>query len=225
MSPAASENNPAAIPPNILGVFAYLDQVLPAVTRDRHATEDISIGRGFRGDATHDLRERGRDLIRRSFPLKDDSAPLCQDLETFRLYHSSDKADALIVAYGLRTRGLDPLPALTADYAIRSGGILRWADIEEIRAEARAEPRHPYRSLHSHMREGDRIAHYSLPTSLGLMLVRGDRLVCTIATLHMSIEGDAGPGWTKQMAEWEAGGGYKGFFARTRHAIPTPRTR
>lgn len=213
MSEETPANNPIAIPPTVLGVFAYLDQVMPSVMRDRYAGEDISIGQGFGGDMTHDLRERGRSLIRRSFPLKDDNAPLCQELETFRLYHSSDKADALIVAYGLKTRGLDPLPALTADYAIRSGGILNWADMDELREDKSESTQRAYQSLIPHIRSGDRIAHYSLPTQLGLMLVRGDRLVCSVSTLHMSIESAPGDYWSRQVAAWEASGGYKAFFA------------
>ena len=205
----------------MLGTFAYLDQVLSAVMRDRFATEEIGIGPVAWLAKTHDLRDRGRQLLRRSFPLKDDNAPLCQDLEPFRLYHSWDRADALISAYGQWAKGLDPLPALTADYAIRSGGILRWADMDELREDKEESTQGAYRSLVPHIRIGDRIAHYSLPTSLGLMLVRGDRLVCTVSTLHMSIKSDVGDYWKKQVADWESGGGYKAFFAN-QHANTDP---
>lgn len=213
MSLETPENNTNSIPPTVLGVFAYLDQVLPKVMRDRYATEDISIGQGFRGSMTHDLRDRGQSLIKSSFPLKDENAPLCKDLETFRLYHSSDKADALIVAYGLRARGLDPLPALKADYAIRSGGILRWADEKELQEKPESDVGHAYRSLSRYRRTGDRFVHYSLPTELGLMLVRGDRLVGRAPTLHMSFESTPKGYASNYMAAWEAGGGYKAFFA------------
>lgn len=197
----------------LAGVFAYLDAILSENEKISAAAQDHGVGLGTQtwGGFRSDLA----DLIFSTFRTQFWGSPLKKVMAEFDLYNQKHMADALAAAYCRHKAGRDPIEALNADYGINYGGLLSWEDEEEFRREALqpgSTKAKVWSAFYREFKEGDRIVHYSLPTSAGYMLVRGDRLVWEENALHISISG-TDEAFDRAHNKFMALGGYKGFFA------------
>lgn len=138
--------------------------------------------------------------------------PLREELAKHQLYHRDDMAEALSAAYYLRKRGGNPVEALEADYCLGPHGLLTWEDIDKVRDAARFDRSAAWWKFDLLYQEGDRLIHYNLPTLLGLLLVRGDRLVSEFRTVHMCIS-KVSLRWRADYEHFLSLGGNKGFLA------------
>jgi hypothetical protein len=196
----------------ICGVFHFLDTTLPESEIGILDTDDIGVG--IESKNRNQTRSRIAERIGNTFRLMHWGSPLRLELDAFRLYHKGDMADAITAAYGLRRRGLDPCAALNADYAINWGGLLSWESEADLLTQAKAGTSSvfwQFQRLHVD-KPGDRYVHYSLPTVAGVMLVRGDRLVWEVETLHMTVSG-VDRSWNAAHAHFKSLGGPRGFLA------------
>lgn len=197
------------IPRAVCGVFAYLEAVLSEEDLEFFATTEIGKGDEVLTQWDSPAR-RVVDRITDEFRLMHWGSPIRKALADYRLYHKTDMACALTCAFALHRQGRDVNEALRADYTLQWGGVLRWATAEEIRSGRESDFLWPQFS--PFVQKGDRFVHYSLPTQIGTMLLRGDRLVWCVQRLLMS--------GVERCLEWEARndkfkalGGIRGFLA------------
>ena len=198
------------------GVFAFLDASLPECLRKAAVEKNFGIGRlapipsqtqswqhilnskmklpgeqFFIGYVVEGYeREAIAKVLNATFRLQWKGCPLRPYLAKYRLYHRDDMADALASAYLQHKRGGDPEAALLADYALGFRGLLFPCDIEEFKNA----PKDGYLAFFwNHLRpfyeDGDRIVKYESVPYDGYLLVRGDRLVWEIESIHKSVVG------------------------------------
>lgn len=195
------------------GVFAYLDAVLPEAEQVEAAAKDHGVGIGTK-ECTGFRCKLAKDIMH-TFRTQFWGSPLKPVLAEFNLHNQEDMADALAAAYCRHKAGRDPVEALNADYAINHGGLLSWVDLDKLREDATktgSEAARVWGQFQGEYRAGDRVVHYSLPALAGYMLVRGDRLVWEVETLHMTIAG-ANTAHQAAMERFKSLGGYPAFFA------------
>lgn len=214
----------------LAGVFGFLDATLPEKLRE--AAEDTDLGIGRLAEAsrewwhamtwkqnpllglceTGDERRAIAKILNHSFRLQWKECPLRQFLAEYRLYHRDDMADALAAAYCLHKRGGDPKAALNADYSVNVRGLLYHKEIEEFRNA----PKDGYleffwREFRPFFEEGDRIvSHVSIPYDYYL-LVRGERLVWEVESIHKCMVG-VSLKWRAEIDHFKALGGGKAFL-------------
>lgn len=207
---------PMAIPPELdllPGVFAFLDASLPESLRRAAIEKDFGIGRlppmpsktgvwqqvmnwklkpprdqFFMGYVVEGYeREAIAKVLNATFRLQWKGCPLRPFLAKYRLYHRDDMADALAAAYGQHKRGGDPEAALNADYSVEFHGLLYRKDLDEIRNNSND---YFWRQFRPFFEEGDRIVRQD---SIGAydyyLMVRGDRLVWKVESLHKTLIG------------------------------------
>lgn len=210
--------SPAPIPPRelpeaIRGLFAYLDVTLPEEIKADAGKPAFTLSERHRDFGRSRVRIEIGERIGHSFRLQHWGSPLSDALTPYRIYHREDMADALSVAYCLHKRGGSPLQAFTADYALWWGGILSWVDIGAFRQAERdgGGPR-IWDYFGVYCRAGDRFLRYGMPSSIGYMLVRGDRLLWERELLHICVP-DGDPRWEADYAEFTRLGGCAGFLA------------
>ncbi len=94
-------------------------------------------------------------------------------------------ADALAAAYCQHKRGGDPEAALNADYSLNFPGLLYHADLDRFRNSGKDGHLYPlWHQLRDFFVDGDRIvSNVSVPYDYYL-LVRGDRLVWMVESIH-----------------------------------------
>lgn len=198
-----------SLPAPVLGVFAYLDAVLPPEVRAEFDQQDF-----HKDDDGFYLWPSPRavvyDLLLNEFRLMFWGSPLRKALDAFRLYHKSDMARALICAYNRQRRGKEPLDALKEDYCLGFYGLLTWTSPEEVKASHSGD--WLWNQLQPFFKEGDRLADYRTPPNAGTLLLRGDRLVWEVNTFHGNISAVA-PSWKAAYAHFQALGGNRGFLA------------
>jgi len=203
MNPAPTE-----LPREVLGVFAYLDVVLTAEEQEKNFNPEHYDG------LERMLRTHPRERLKDEFRLMYGDSPLRKALDPFRLYHKEDMAQALLWAYQLHKQGGDPLEALTADYCLRPHGLLTWIPVEEVKELG--HERRIWWDFYRFYREGDRFVRYSVPSSRGLLLLRGDRLVWEHEEFHFCIVGPISKTfrkWTESYEKFKALGGNRAFLA------------
>lgn len=206
-------NAPLSTSKMMTGVFAYLDAVLCFDDQAKAGSQDHGVGIG--SQQWDGFRAKLAKQILHTFRTQFWGSPLKPILAEFNLFNQEDMSDALAAAYCRYKAGRDPVEALNADYGINHGGLLSWVDMDKFRADAadmESSEARVWGQFIPEFKSGDRIVHFSLPTSLGYMLVRGDRLVWSVSTLHMSING-VSPSRNAATEKFKALGGYKGFFA------------
>lgn len=209
-----------ALPEFLGAIFQYLEVTLPSKVKQSAIESELALGLSGMG-YDHSLGDTIREVINDTFRLQHWGCPIREALAPYRLYFRDHMAHALGNAYCLHKRGQNPVDALTADYAINYGGILSWATFED------ATEQHRDRIIAEFQRffqSGDELVRYSLPTSLGYFLVRGDRMVWEYETLHMCIE-RVPESWTRRHEEFKARGGYPAFFANPPKREPMPQIR
>ena len=205
------EMNPLA------GVFGFLDGALPQALRKAAEETDLGIGRILERDvetfvaisieqhrltqakdaaaplglyATGEERRAIAKILNETFRLQWRECPLRKFLAKYRLFHRDDMADALAAAYCLHKRGCDPKAALTADYAMGFHGLLFHEDIEKFREAPKDSYEHFFwNHLRSHSEPGDRVVSYVWRPYDGYLLVRGDRLVWEVESIHKCMVG------------------------------------
>jgi hypothetical protein len=195
------------------GVFAYLDAVLPEADQAEAAAKDYGVGNGTQECTGY--RSRLAKYILHTFRTQFWGSPLKPVLAEYNLYNQDDMSDALAAAYCRHKAGRDPVEALNADYGIKAGGLLSWVDTDNLREDATkvgSEAATIWRHFQPMYRAGDRVVRYSLPTSIGYLLVRGDRRVWEFETLHMAVSGKS-TAYEAALKKFKSLGGYPGFFA------------
>ena len=198
------------IPAAIRGVFAYLDATLPPAAIADLGRDIVCMGH----DSLTDWRSwprKAMEIIADEFRLMYPHAPIRKALDAFHLYHKTDMASALVCAYRLHLRARDPHEALNADYSVKWGGILSWKSMEEVQHEA-GSGHSLWHRFSSFYREGDRFVGYSLPTVMGTMLVRGDRLVWDVVEMNMCVEKPS-LRWLVARDKFQELGGNRAFLA------------
>jgi hypothetical protein len=236
--PSISENDiPMAVAhePDVLpGVFAFLDASLPEGLKRAAIENDSGIGRRasmpsetqsrqwvmnykikppgdrfFMGYIVEGFeREAIAKFLNATFRLQWKGCPLRSYLAEYRLYHRDDMADALAAAYCLHKRGNQPEAALMADYSVECQGLLRHADLDEIRNDTDDSLWKQFRPF---FEEGDRMVYQDRGGSDYYLMVRGDRLVWEVERIHKLIIGSS----LKRraaLAHFKSLGGTKGFL-------------
>lgn len=195
---------------HIFGVFSFLNAALSPEQNGyaRQWNETMK-----RSDWLTDPLTQIVNTIKHSFALQNRQSGVRRELAPYRLYYRDDMADALAKAYCLHLQARNPADALSADYIVPAHGILRWADMDEERAEAESTKSFaPWRHFASHYDKGDRLLTYDTPSSKGYILVRGDRRVWEIESLHLCILGVSGL-WRTKYNRFLALGGNRAFLA------------
>jgi hypothetical protein len=207
---------PMAIAPELdllPGVFAFLDASLPESLRRAAIEKDFGIGRlppmpSKTGVWQHVMnwklkspgdqffigyvvegyeREAIAKVLNSTFRLQWKGCPLRPFLAKYRLYHRDDMADALAAAYVQYKRGCDPEAALNADYSVEFCGLLYRKDLDEIRNNSND---YFWRQFRPFFEEGDRIvSQVSIGAYDYYLMVRGDRLVWKVESLHKTLIG------------------------------------
>jgi hypothetical protein len=194
------------------GVFGYLNAVL--------GQEDIEKARDLNPDTPASwfprcIRGLIADQISKTFRLQWRECPLNLEMAGYQIYHRDDMADALAVAYSMHLRGEDPVNALRADYAvgkIHDFGLLEWGDLTSIKsADPDSIHGYPWKHLAGFHKDGDRLVEYKRYSSVGFLLVRGDRLVWEVETTRFLRIGTS-PKWKARAEEFRRRGGSKGFL-------------
>lgn len=232
---------PMAIPPDpdlLPGVFAFLDASLPESLRRAAIEKDFGVGRlppmpsqasswqhvmnwrlkppgdqFFMGYVVEGYeREAIAKVLNATFRLQWKGCPLRPFLAKYRLYHRDDMADALAAAYSQHKRGGDPEAALTADYSVSVRGLLYHEEIDKFRDSSKdGYLDFFWRQLGPFFEEGDRIvSHVSIPYDYYL-LVRGDRLVWRVESIHKCVVG-VSLKWRAEVDHFKALGGGKAFL-------------
>lgn len=199
----------------ILGVFGFLDVTLTPDQIDEATVYDVeSVREHLSCDPWpgNSVRSVVRKTIHDAFRLQYWGCPLRKELDRFRLYYRGDMADALTAAYFLLKRGEDPIKALEEDYSLKPFGLLTCEDIEKTRIEARDDSNSDWWQFSRFYKEGDCLIRYHWPSSRGLLLVRGDRLVWEYETLHLCILG-VSPRWSANYEHFLSLGGNQGFLS------------
>lgn len=194
------------------GVFAYLTTTLSPELLEAARAHDPSAERSW---LPHPCpRIQIAEEITKAFRLQSNDSPLRKGLAAFQLYYREDIADALAVAFLLRLQGKDPIPAFTADYCVPDNGILTWRCLDQLKADREHSPMsaQSWNRISPFVQPGDRLAHYQLPASTGLILVRGNRRVWQEESFHYLI---LGPSLRYETAKrkFDALGGTRAFLA------------
>lgn len=216
------------------GVFAFLDASLPDSIREAAIEKDFGIGRlapmpekarAWRSTMEWKLRmpsdqfimgyvaegyerEIIAKVINATFRLQWKGCPLRPFLASYRLYHRDDMADALAAAYGQYKRAGDLEAALHADYSVEFDGILTQMDLDKIRNDKNDYFWSRFQGVYE---DGDRIVNQDAGPYEYYLLVRGDRLVWKVESLHKQL---LGPSLKREAEEahFVALGGCKAFL-------------
>ncbi|HBJ87556.1 MAG TPA: hypothetical protein DDZ88_27610 [Verrucomicrobiales bacterium] len=199
------------LPTGLRAVFAFLDEALPAEAREAFSTTEVKLEHlhYMCFDRSKQFAKDACFLIQHNFQLMRATDPLDSLLEEYRLYHESDSAPALTWAYSLHKRGKNPLDALTADYAFRWKAVLSWMTERQIQ-EAIDQNRFGDRQKWPMF--GDRWLRYQTMGEIGIVVLRGDRLLCTKWELKMTPM-DGSTHWRETWGKFEALGGVEAFLA------------
>jgi hypothetical protein len=90
-------------------------------------------------------------------------------------------ADALAAAYGQHKRGGDPEAALNADYSVEFRGLLYHMDLDKMRNDS---DDYFWSQFRPFFEEGDRIVNQDASAYDYHLMVRGDRLVWKVESIH-----------------------------------------
>lgn len=207
----------SALPVGLRAVFTFLDEALSAEVREAFRTMEVhrddlnyqywectglgSDSTGFARDACY--------LVKHTFQLHSGVGPLGDLLEEHRLYHESYAAPALIWAYSLHKRGLNPMVALTADYAFRMESVLSWMTETQ---ERKAISYRVFCESHRGGRPDDRWARCRTSGRIASIILRGDRLVCVRILCYMTFRGP-NLKWVEEKRRFDALGGIPGYLA------------
>lgn len=215
MPSAAMNDNSTPAP--LLAVFAFLDELLSAEAREALSTTEVHKDmpdflayRSFTREAYK--------LVRDSFMQANGLSPVCSLLADFHLFHETDRAAAVTWAYALHLQGKNVLEALTADYAFNWKAVLREIPSPDQSLSFNRPDFPEWRRL---VVPTDRWAECHTPGRRGIIVLRGDRLLCAKVTMYYTCHSDRTP----LDGEWEryqAQGGHKAFFAGTLHRPPKP---
>lgn len=193
----------------LAGVFGFLDASLPESLRSAAAEKNFGVGRTEKPcDESYFIAK----ILNANFRLQWRECPLRKHLANYRLYHRDDMAAALTSAYGRHKRGQDPEAALLADYAMGFHGLLFHEDVEEFKKAAKESYHEFYwNHLRPFYEPGDRVVKYDTISSGGYLLVRGDRLVWEVESIHKCVVGISLK-WQAERDHFIALGGSKAFL-------------